>query len=164
MVSLGNNCSILKVPYRQIAAVYFSFFFFLLSTFLTPTENSVLFWPLITFPHTLHSKHQILPQPFNFYSFGLLFFSYHYAFVLNSWNEEKAQLIVSKFPKENFFTFPQFEITFWFEEKEKKVPPIKHCIHLKNLMEHFSLKNSVIFEKEVGSDFLPFLSKIVWKV
>lgn len=40
------------------------------------------------------------------------FFSYHYAFVFNSWNQEKARLIVPKFPKENVFTFLQFEITF----------------------------------------------------
>lgn len=39
---------------------------------LTPTENSVLFWPLITLPHSLGSKHQVLSEPFNIYSVGLL--------------------------------------------------------------------------------------------
>lgn len=145
----ANSCSLLFFLF--CSSLYFSYthgeFCFVLTSHYFPSHTSLQ-------TSNFASAIQLL-------FLWAAFFSYHYAFVLNSWNEEKAQLIVSKFPKENFFTFPQFEITFWFEEKEKKVPLIKHCIHLKNLMEHFSLKNSVIFEKEVGSDFLPFLSKIV---
>jgi len=74
------------------------------------------------------------------------FFSYHYAHILNSWNQEQAQLMILKFSKENVFAFPLFEIIFGLKikgkkkKKKEKMPPIKPYIHLQKLNGTFWVK------------------------
>lgn len=104
------NCSILTVPCRQRAAVYFYFswthreFCFVSTSHYSPS----LTW--------LQTSNYVSTIQLLFH--WAAFLSYTYAYILNSWNQQKAQLMILKFSIENVFAFPQFKITL--KKKKKK--------------------------------------------